>query len=369
MSIIGSFLQTPGHENPLVSFYQNKTPDTAGRYISQILKWNYKRLEDTHDYIQWLFPLPEESMVSNAPLVDANVFKAFHSSPELQSLLKNSLVKMLDFYGFELVDDSNENNKLPTIVRSSSFTVKSRNWLVRIDHNHLRISRILRSLRVLGLESEAAALYKAISDIICQEPSQIVSAQSAEFWRRAAQRPVHWAPHLSEKECRMDKKWRLGAKYLKDYERMKMAKDLQQQYDNKKALEEEKEAEFQATKAHIAAVMADRQRRSEEATVGLQKPGRVQLGSGSRISEPQLDKKEAAVAQTRQLMSDVQKVIATEAVATLESTDRFSDATPSDEPMHRLENPEIINQKAAENGGQSTTHQIQQYQLMSPRHP
>ncbi|CAD6442233.1 a5120602-3a92-494b-8a01-d384c48cc083 [Sclerotinia trifoliorum] len=369
MSIIGSVLQTPEHENPLVSFYRSKTPDTTGRYISQILKWDCRKLEDTHDYIQWLFPLPEESMVSSAPLVDADVFNAFQSSPELQSLLKNSLVKMLDFYGFEFVDGLNENNNLPTIVRSPSFTAKCGNWLVRRDHNHLRISRILRSLRVLGLEPEAAALYKAISDIIYAEPIQIVSSQSAEFWRRAAQRPLHWAPHLPEKECRMDRKWRLGAEFLKDYERIKMARELQQRHDTKKALEEEKEAEFQATKAHIAAVMADRQRRFEEANVSSQKPGRVSLWSRSSISEPQLDKKEDVVAQTRELVSDVQEVIATEAIATPKSTDRFSDATNFDEPMPRLDKPELINQKAAENGGQSATHKIQQYQLMSPRHP
>ncbi|KAJ8065999.1 hypothetical protein OCU04_005093 [Sclerotinia nivalis] len=366
MSIIGSFLETPGHENPLVSFYRNKTPDTAGRFISQILKWNHGKLEDTHDYIQWLFPLPEESMVSNAPLVDADVFAAFHSSSELQSLLKNSLVKMLDFYGFEFADDLNENN-LPIIVRSPDFTDKCGNWLVMRDHNHLRISRILRSLRVLGLESEAAAFYKAISDIIYQEHRQIVSCQSAEFWRRAAQRPLHWAPHLSEKECRADKKWKLGTAFLKDYERFKMARELQQQHDTKKALEEKKEAEFQATKAHIAAVNADRKRKLEEASASPKKPRRVSRGSESSISEPQLDKKEAVVAETCEHMSDLQEVIKTEAHP--ESADRSSDTTNLDEPMPRLDKPELINQKATENGGQSTTHQIQQYQLMSPRHP
>ncbi|KAF7863931.1 hypothetical protein EAF04_006896 [Stromatinia cepivora] len=366
MSIIGSFLETPGHESPLVSFYRNKTPDTAGRFISQILKWNHGMLEDTHDYIQWLFPLPEESMVSNAPLVDADVFAAFHSSSDLQSLLKNSLVKMLDFYGFEFADDLDENN-LPIIVGSPDFTDKCGNWLVVRDHNHLRISRILRSLRVLGLESEAAAFYKALSDIIYHEHRQIVSSQTAEFWRRAAQRPLHWAPHLSENECRADKKWRLGTAFLKDYERFKMARDLQQQHDTKKALEEKIEAEFQATKAHIAAVNADRKRKLDSANISPQKPSRVSRGSESRISEPQFDKKEAVIAETRELMPDLQDVVKSK--ATPESTDESSDTTNLDEPMPRLDKSELFNQKAAENGGQSTTHQIQQFQLMSPRQP
>lgn len=103
------FVKPPGHEGRLVSFYRNKSPDNAGRLISEIMKWDYVRLERTHDYIQWLFPLPEESSFSNALVVDKDVFASFHSCPELQSNLRSSFVKMLDFYGFEFGDDLDKN--------------------------------------------------------------------------------------------------------------------------------------------------------------------------------------------------------------------------------------------------------------------
>lgn len=114
MSFMADHIAPPKHEGRLVSWYRNKARDDAGRFISEIMKWDHQKLEDTHDYIQWLFPLPEESMVSNAPLVDANVFAAFHHSPELRSNLKKALVKMLDFYGFKFADDLDENN-LPVV--------------------------------------------------------------------------------------------------------------------------------------------------------------------------------------------------------------------------------------------------------------
>ncbi|KAF7888154.1 uncharacterized protein EAF02_002695 [Botrytis sinoallii] len=316
MSILGDFVEPPEVESRLVSFYRNKTPDNAGRLLSHIMSWDYEKLEDIHDYIQWLFPLPEESMFSGAPLVDENVFNAFHafnSSTELQCNLKGSLIKMLDFYGFKFADDL-DGNDLPVIIKSSNFYERCSNWLIRRDHNHLRISRILRSLRVLGLEAEAAAFYKALSDIVYNGHSQVVSSQSAEFWRRAAERPLHWAPHLTESECANDKQWKIGLDFLKEYERFNMARDLQKQHDAKRALEEKKEAEFQATKAHIAAVTADRKRKiSGEAKTVPKKRASISQESKGQNFEPQRSEKEAVVADTREPISELQDVVQDEA--------------------------------------------------------
>ncbi|ESZ97319.1 hypothetical protein SBOR_2307 [Sclerotinia borealis F-4128] len=303
------FLDRPNYEGRLVSFYRNKKPDGAGRFISEILEWNHQKLEDTHDYIQWLFPLPEESMVSKAPLVNATTFSMFHCYPDLRSRLKDSFVKMLDFYGFNIADDVNENNEnsTPIIIKSPNFDVRCKNWLVMTDHNHLRISRILRSLRILGLEAEAAAFHDALSDIIYSNRRQIVSSRSVEFWRRAAQRPLHWAPHLSEDACladnQADKNSKVGPNYLRDYEGYKLARAKQQRHDKKKALEEQKEAEFQATKAHIAALNAERK-------IEVGEPSPQPRISYSRmntdlISVFHLDNKESAVADVREFSPDM----------------------------------------------------------------
>lgn len=178
----------------------------------------------------------------------------------------------------------------------------------------MRISRILRSLRILGLEAEAAAFYKALSDIVYNGHSQVVSSQSAEFWRRAAERPLHWAPHLTESECAKDKQWRIGLDFLKEYERFNMARDLQKQHDAKKALEEKKEAEFQATKAHIAAVTADRKRKiSGEVKTVPKKRASISQESKGQSSEPQRSEKEAVVADVREPIPELQNAVQDEA--------------------------------------------------------
>ncbi len=87
----------------LVAFYEKTEPDRRGRYLSEILQWGANQLESSHNYIQTLFPLPEESGVDwIAPTIDRAVFNAFRSRPELQENLRNSFKRMLWFYGFEL---------------------------------------------------------------------------------------------------------------------------------------------------------------------------------------------------------------------------------------------------------------------------
>ncbi|KAI9648150.1 hypothetical protein NHQ30_002782 [Ciborinia camelliae] len=372
MSIMAHYVDLPEYEGRLIAFFRNKQPDYAGRFISQIMKWNHQKLEDTHDYIQWLFPLPEASMVYDAPLIDADVFASFHHSPELQSILKTSFIKMLDFYGFKFADDLDENN-LPVIIKAPNFDERSGNWLVIKDHNHLRISRILRSLRVLNLEFEAAAFYKAISEIIYSKNGQMVSSQSAEFWRRAAERPLHWEPQMSEDACREDSQhWEEGPDFLKSYQRIKMARDLQQQYDTQRALEEKKEAEFQATKEHISALNAGRTRKVDEANVSPQSQV-ISSRQDDRTSESQLDKMEDVVADTRELRPELPDVVAEKDQATHDESELVTPKLPESKTSKTdgatNDNSERVGQKAPENVGQSVIHQIQQYQLMTPRQP
>ena len=47
--------------HPLVAFYRDGARDDEGRTLAEILAWDDDRLEEIHDFIQWLFPLPERS--------------------------------------------------------------------------------------------------------------------------------------------------------------------------------------------------------------------------------------------------------------------------------------------------------------------
>ena len=179
-------------DTPLVRFYDPAiaAPDARGRTLSSILAWDDNKLESRHDYIQTLFPLPEESLFNYyAPIVDNDTYKTFHAQPELRDQLKKSFIRMLKFYGLERQTDGHKIK----IVRGSNFSRASRNWVVRFDHNHLRITRIIRCLRVLHLSKDAWAFYLALIDIFESEKS-CISHKSMMFWTRAAKRYLYVAP-------------------------------------------------------------------------------------------------------------------------------------------------------------------------------
>jgi hypothetical protein len=84
-----------------------------------------------------------------------------------------------------------------SIVRGPNWNRASRNWCVRFDHNHLRITRILRSLRVLGLQKEYQAFFAALKDVHA-DPEFSISDRSMMYWRRAVERPLYLAPDDEE---------------------------------------------------------------------------------------------------------------------------------------------------------------------------
>jgi|SRR5579859_1817458 len=166
----------------LLNFYTGVAPDDIGRYLSEILKWSDDELELRHDYIQWLFPLIERSGFNpSAPVLDGQTIQEFQSRPDLQRVMRSSFLRMLGFYGLEIVE-----SRPPTVRRASFFTERSKNWLTFSNHNHLRITRILKSMRILGLDVEATALFDCLASIYNEESTKDfpgISDETFRFWK------------------------------------------------------------------------------------------------------------------------------------------------------------------------------------------
>ena len=235
----------------LIAFYEESGTDARGRCLSDILRWNEHKLESSHDYIQTLFPLPERSGVNDrAPIIDWQVFDAFRAREDLRDKLRDAFRKMLWFYGFQLEENgeggqfvvsesgcgetssnailarqmcstvlvpSSVNVSFSDIVsliclqvkKGHNYPAHSQNWLARFDHNHLRITRIIRCLRVLGLEEEALAFYDVIAT------ASVVSPRSRMYWERAAHRPLNIRPDVEEEVV---DEVRMGPKFLREFE-------------------------------------------------------------------------------------------------------------------------------------------------------
>ena len=197
----------------IVAFYDPKhhAVDDEGRSLNTILDFSNTQLERYHDYIQVLFPLPERSPINRyAPIITKEIHDAFLARSELQEQLTRAFERMLRFYGFTVSQTGNsestadypdeERTKLlfqqsqtggVTLDQGSDYEQRSRaSWRKGFDHNHLRITRIIRCLRILGLQTLALAFYHALTT----NESGKVSARTLHFWRRAAERPLYLAP-------------------------------------------------------------------------------------------------------------------------------------------------------------------------------
>lgn len=187
----------------LVLFYDPRlnAPDEEGRTLSAILAWPDSKLERSHDYIQQIFPLPEQSPFNpSAPVISAQIFSAFRERADLRGRLRQSFRRILAFYGLEQRISATSLGSIEDvvleIVKAPNFDKASRSWVTLFDHNHLRITRIIRCLRVLGLEQEAEAFFHTLESVY-QSCGGKISKRSLTFWTRAARRPLWLAPEVN----------------------------------------------------------------------------------------------------------------------------------------------------------------------------
>lgn len=116
------------------------------------------------------------------------------------------------------------------VKKGPNFKTSPKPWNRSFDHNHLRISRIIRCLRVLGLPDEARAFFKFL-----QQNATGASNRSHDFWQRAAERPLNVRPDLDVTARNIPN---VGPGFLRDFE--KDTKDSEEAKESKKSEENEK---------------------------------------------------------------------------------------------------------------------------------
>ena len=170
-------------ESPLVEFYLGRGgAGSAGYSLKEIQEdWSDQQLELIHNYIQWLFPLTEFSAFNpSAPILDSAAIIQFRSDSVIQENLSCSFKRMLAFYGFE----THRQDNMLTVLRSEQYARQSINWLTQNNHNFLRITRILKSLRLLGKNEEAQAFLMALKAVYAEEKNTI-GRTTLHYWTRA----------------------------------------------------------------------------------------------------------------------------------------------------------------------------------------
>ena len=147
----------------IVNFLTNNEPDFKNRFLKDIWNFSDEAIEHTHDFIQLLFPLNEKSSaVSNGIYLDSN--------EAVQSIKANKL--------------ATEN-----IVKSSKwfllFLARNSHWKRKHDHNYLRVTRIIKSLRLLVSDQEANKFYELFMQLVDENLKLKINSITLHYWENA----------------------------------------------------------------------------------------------------------------------------------------------------------------------------------------
>ena len=143
------------------AFLRDEGPDGRGRRLADVLAFDDTGIEAVHDFIQWLFPLPEPSQaVPGSPVLGPQEAAAIRADPRARAGLRAALARMACFYA------------------------ATDHWLVRADHNHRRITRIIAATRDLLGQEEAAAFHAAV---LARDAAAggVIDPVSLGYWARA----------------------------------------------------------------------------------------------------------------------------------------------------------------------------------------
>jgi|TARA_B110000971_G_scaffold214881_1_gene247541 hypothetical protein len=143
------------------TFLLAEQPDFKGRMIQDIWNFSDEEIESQHDFIQIIFPLNKKSQ------------SVFHG----HYLENEEIIKSL----------KNDEQIKQAIIKSSSwflsFLKRNYYWNNRHDHNHLRITRVIESLRLIVSNEEADKFHKSILEII--KGNNKINNRTLEFWKNA----------------------------------------------------------------------------------------------------------------------------------------------------------------------------------------
>lgn len=188
-----------GQEELNVLFYTNQYRPSVG-IIRDVHNWfgDYRRLEQNHAYIQWLFPNYFDSRYNpEARALSRDEADVFRRNRDIAENLRRSYVMFLDFLGLRLLDPLSG-----LLGRATDTDAAGRLYeaLVVHTHNQMRILRILSSLSVLGFRRYVLGLlsrlyWEVTGQDVCLALPSCLSQRDLQRYSRS-QGPAREQPAL-----------------------------------------------------------------------------------------------------------------------------------------------------------------------------
>ncbi len=135
--------------------------DFLGRNLQDIWDFSDEEIEQTHDFVQVVFPINKPSRaVSHGFYLDSeDLIEQIKNNPEA----KKNILKSAKWF--------------------LSFLARNTYWNQKYNHNQLRITRVIESLRLLVSNVEADKFYQSVLELI--EEDNKVNLDTLVFWKNA----------------------------------------------------------------------------------------------------------------------------------------------------------------------------------------
>ena len=142
-------------------FLTNNAEDFKGRNLELIWQFSDAEIESNHDFIQLIFPTNKRSQ---------NSFHGYYLDNEqvIEKLKNNVEVKA---------------NLLKSAAWFLGFLSRNKSWINGYDHNQLRITRVIESLRLLVSDEAANEFFQSILSLV-KDPAAI-NPTTIRFWEEA----------------------------------------------------------------------------------------------------------------------------------------------------------------------------------------
>ncbi len=151
----------------ILKFYKGQGYDDGGRLFHDVLQENDAFWESGHTFIQWVFPLPEPSKAQpHSPVATQEDFNVLGQDPKLKMRMVAALGRYI------------------------AFLDRTDQWRQAMDHNHLRITRVIRCLCFSGLNDVAFEFCEYVK----AEVGKTVGKQTVWYWEEALKRHPAWLP-------------------------------------------------------------------------------------------------------------------------------------------------------------------------------
>lgn len=144
----------------IIAFLSSDDEDFKGRRLSDIWSMSDQEIETTHDFIQIVFPLDEPSKSS---------FHGFYlGSEDIEAAKSNAAVR-------------------EALIKSSEwflgFLSRSLVWRSGYNHNQLRITRVIKCLRLLTTDKQANDWRSKVFQLV--EDRSSLSQTCLRYWEEA----------------------------------------------------------------------------------------------------------------------------------------------------------------------------------------